>query len=43
MQCAARGLRLPEDAKALRALAAEFGFDIAGPKPALPRRGAEGC
>ena len=33
VQCAARGLRLPEDAAALRALAAEFGFDITGPKP----------
>lgn len=43
VQCAARGLRLPEDAKALRALAAEFGFDITGPKPAVATGGTGGC
>ncbi len=43
VQCAARGLRLPDNAKALRALAAEFGFDITGPKPAVPRGGMDGC
>ncbi|MBD0276043.1 MAG: cupin domain-containing protein [Acetobacteraceae bacterium] len=42
VQCAARGLRLPEDAKALRALAAEFGFDITGPKPAVASSGMGG-
>ena len=43
VQCAARGLRLPDDAEALRALAAEFGFDITGPKPAVASNGMGGC
>ncbi len=43
VQCAARGLRLPDDAAALKALAAEFGFDITGPKPAPASNGMGGC
>jgi len=37
VQCDARKLRLPDDAAALRALAAELDFDITGPKPTVPR------
>ena len=32
-RCHERGLRVPEDAAALRALAAEFGMEFTGPKP----------
>jgi quercetin dioxygenase-like cupin family protein len=42
VRCAAQGLRLPADADALRALAAEFGCDMVGPKPRAARGGAEG-
>ena len=42
VQCDARRLRLPEDGAALRALAAEFGFEITGPKPVI-QGGAGGC
>lgn len=33
-RCDEGGLRVPEDAAALRALAAEFGMEFTGPKPA---------
>ncbi len=42
VQCDARRLRLPEDGAALRALAAEFSFEITGPKPVI-QGGAGGC
>ncbi len=43
VQCDARKLRLPDDAAELRALAAEFGFEITGPKPVVPDGGAGEC
>lgn len=39
VRCDERGLRLPDDSPAIRALAAEFGMEFTGPAPAPPGTG----